>query len=599
MNVGLLTTRPRRLAVARRSTLAATLAVATSALMPMAPAHADSVLVVNSVLDTTQCTATACTLRGAILAANGKPDHAVITFNIPGPGPFTIAPAGILPMLRNPAGITIDGYTQPGASVNTDDAASRPVLKINVKGPGTTTTIEGLKLGSSFNTIRGLALYNWRHAILADGSYSTTGEVGSNTIVGDFICTDSTGTFRAPNLDGGAAGIIFQHGAHDSAIGAPTPADRNVISGCAHRGVTMSFDGTTSNKVQNNIVGLAPDGSRGLGNRSHGLDVNYSANDNLIGGTAPYEHNVVSGNDNEGIEVSHGSGNRRNRVIGNYVGTDLTGLAAPAYASNGQATTTVSGYGIRLEGEKECNPCAPNAGFIEVANNIVVNNKTGGILIDKGQQWNWVHDNLIGVLPDGTPAGNQSYGLRFEHSALNNTIGPGNTIAYNARGVQMQANGSQPPSSLKLDTPWNRLTRNSIFSNGGAALGIDLAPYGQANVNGVGDTLVNHGIQAPTITGSTTSTVSGTACGGCLIEVFQADTTSTRTLTGFGEPKNYLGSVTAGSGGAWSLSGTFTGGQVVTATATALSGNVAPSGVPSGATQSGDTSEAAGNKQVV
>lgn len=602
MSMRLATTLHRRFAVGRRGALtAAALAAAAVVLTPMMSAHADTVFIVNSIGDGPGCTLNSCTLRGAITAADNVTGPATINFAISGAGPFTISPGSMLPMLTNPAGITIDGYSQPGASPNTADAASNAVIRINIMGPGTNqTTIEGIRIGSSGNTIRGLAMYNWRHALLLNGTYHpSTGEVGSNSIVGNFICTNSSGTFRAPGVNGGAAGIILSTGAHDNLIGTPLLADRNVISGCAHRGVTLTFDGTNFNKIQNNIVGLTPDGLAGLGNRAHGLDVNYSANDNLIGGTALHEHNVVSGNDNEGIEVSHGSGNRRNKVIGNYVGTNLTGDRAFPYTSNGQSTTNIAGYGVRLEGEHDCNPCAPNAGYIEVANNVIANNTKGGILIDKGQQWNWIHDNNIGVLLNGTtPAGNGAFGLRFEHGAINNTVGPGNIIANNTRGVQMQATGTQPPSSLHVVTPWNRLTQNTIYNNGGIALGIDLFPYGQPNVGGVGDPAVNHGIQAPVITSATLVAVSGTSCANCMVEVYVADTTTTTGLAGYGEPKTYVGTVTADGSGHWSMSSLGLSGKTITATATDPSGNAAPPGVPSGATAPGDTSEAARNRQV-
>ncbi|MEP6695484.1 MAG: hypothetical protein ABJA34_01250 [Pseudonocardiales bacterium] len=591
----------RHFARGRRAGLAAAvLAIASVLLAPLTPAHADTtVLLVTSTADTIGCTVTDCTLRGAILAANKTTGHVEIRFAISGgTSPFIISPTTLLPTLTNPAGIDINGYSQAGSAENIDPIKALPTLMINLRGQ---PAMEGIRVGSSNNTIRGLAIYNWRHSILINGQYSATGEVGNNRIVGDFICTDASGTFYAPVYNAGAGGILISNNAHDNVIGAPTPAERNVISGCAQRGLTVSFAGSSFNKVQNNIVGLSPDGSAKLSNLAHGLDVNYSATDNLIGGDGLYEHNVVSGNSNEGIEVSHGSGNRRNRVIGNYVGSDLTGRAAPAYAGNGQGTN-IAAYGIRLEGEHDCNPCAPNAGFIEVADNVIVNNRGGGMLIDKGQQWNWIHDNLIGVLLDGTPAGNRAWGLRFEHIAQNNTVGPGNTIAYNTYGVQMQATASQPPNSTHYDTPWNRLTQNSIFSNGGSALGIDLAPYGKANAPGTStivDAFVNHGILAPVITSASTSAVSGTSCANCLIEVYLTDAALTSTLAGYGEPKTYLGTATADGSGAWSLSTALRSGvDYVTATATALSGNVAPAGVPSGATASGDTSEAARNKQV-
>ena len=58
------------------------------------------------------------TLRQAILDANANPGADTIAFNIVGTGPHTIAPATPLPAVTE--AVTIDGYTQPGSSANTN-----------------------------------------------------------------------------------------------------------------------------------------------------------------------------------------------------------------------------------------------------------------------------------------------------------------------------------------------------------------------------------------------------------------------------------------------------------------------------------------------
>src|SRR5512132_2050977 len=55
-----------------------------------------------------------CTLRAAIEQANALAGSDTIAFNIPGIGVHTISPALDLPALTDDAGVTIDGYTQPG-----------------------------------------------------------------------------------------------------------------------------------------------------------------------------------------------------------------------------------------------------------------------------------------------------------------------------------------------------------------------------------------------------------------------------------------------------------------------------------------------------
>ena len=53
-------------------------------------------------------------LRQAILDSNTMAGADDIAFNIPGPGPHTIAPTSALPFISDP--VTIDGYTQPGST---------------------------------------------------------------------------------------------------------------------------------------------------------------------------------------------------------------------------------------------------------------------------------------------------------------------------------------------------------------------------------------------------------------------------------------------------------------------------------------------------
>src|SRR5512144_106942 len=58
------------------------------------------------------------TLRQAILDANANPGADTIAFNITGSGPHTISIVSALPDITG--AVTIDGYTQAGASPNTN-----------------------------------------------------------------------------------------------------------------------------------------------------------------------------------------------------------------------------------------------------------------------------------------------------------------------------------------------------------------------------------------------------------------------------------------------------------------------------------------------
>src|SRR5215210_2028491 len=71
-------------------------------------------------------------LRQAILDANANPGPDTIGFNIPGPGVKTITPATALPAITE--ALIIDGYTQPGSSVNFQTDSNNAVLLIEING---------------------------------------------------------------------------------------------------------------------------------------------------------------------------------------------------------------------------------------------------------------------------------------------------------------------------------------------------------------------------------------------------------------------------------------------------------------------------------
>jgi CSLREA domain-containing protein len=470
-----------------------------------------------------------CTLRAAIQEANFVAGHDSIQFAIPGTGLHEIAPTTRLPILTDPAGVTIDGYTQPGSAPNTDDHASNAVLTIQIRGTGA-GGIDGIQTTAANTTFRGLAMYNFRRAIYLYGPGAF-----DNVVIGCFIGTNAAATFVSPTYTVGSSGVLIQAGAHNNIVGEPGDANRNVLSGNAHHGVATYDDATDNNVIQNNIIGLRPDGLSALGNLGHGVDINTWSSFTMIGGTGFQELNVVGGNQGEGIEISHGAGTLNNKIIGNYIGTNLTATAAPSYARNHQ-------NGVNLEGIAECDAsCPPDAGLNTVTNNVIVNSGGGGVMIEKAVHDSVVANNLIGVLSDGTPAPNAVWGVRIEKGSFTNTIGPNNVIAYNPNGIQLTPDGSSPPSPIQIPTYRNTFTRNSIHDSTG--LGIDLYPLGSVTMTP--GPLVNEGIQVPTITNAQSTSVTVSTCASCTVELFVAS----KAAGQFGAGVTYLATgVADGSG---------------------------------------------------
>jgi CSLREA domain-containing protein len=483
-----------------------------------------------------------CTLRAAMEEANLHRGPDAITFNIPGPGVKTITLGSTLPEIKDTSGpTTIDGYTQPGSAPNTDPLASNAAIMVQITAPGTyTSNIYGITVRSPGNTIRGLSFFKLRKPINITGS-----RAANNTIAGNFIGTDAAGSFGATTFLSDGNGVTVQSGAQNNTIGGTSPADRNVLSGNARHGVSCYFDGTDHNRIINNIMGLSPAGDRRLTNLKHGVDINNGCSDTQVGGTQPGERNVISGNTEEGVEISHLAITTQNKVIGNFFGTDLTGEAAPTYARNGRR-------GVHLEDRSI---------DTTIAYNVIGNSGLQAIRGGPSVHGTVIEHNWIGISPGGTPIPNANVGVKIEGDSSGWRIGPGNVIANNGSvGVRIDDANSDR----------NTITRNSIFANAG--LGIDIQPIGQSNPNDEGDadTGANEQLNFPVLKTATPLKATGTACASCTIEVFLADDGAGAN----GEGKTFVSSSTTNSDGNFAvpLDGVV-GGNFVTATATDAAGN--------------------------
>ena len=169
-----------------------------------------------------------CTLRAAIQQANATAGADTIAFGIPGAGAHTIAPATALPAITDT--VTIDGYTQLGASANTLAIGSDAVLLIELDGSSASGAV-GLDFtapGSTASVVRGLAINRFTGGGVFAGP--------STQIRGNYIGLDATGTIGRPN---GVGVFIGDAATSPVIVGGSVPADRNVISGNNSKGVEV------------------------------------------------------------------------------------------------------------------------------------------------------------------------------------------------------------------------------------------------------------------------------------------------------------------------------------------------------------------------
>jgi photosystem II stability/assembly factor-like uncharacterized protein len=150
---------------------------------------------------------------------------------------------------------------------------------------------------------------------------------GSGVVIqGNLIGTDVTGTVAVPNgLSGNGDGVILFPGASGTTVSG------NVISGNHRFGLNMSS--ATAAVVQGNRIGTDASGTQPLGNGSDGVLLG-STGGALIGGTAPGAGNVISANGGAGIDIL-GLASNNDVIQGNLIGTDASGTQPLGNASDG------------------------------------------------------------------------------------------------------------------------------------------------------------------------------------------------------------------------------------------------------------------------
>jgi hypothetical protein len=87
-------------------------------------------------------------LRQALNDANATPELDRIIFTISGSGVQTINPASALPQITRP--VMLDGYTQPGASRNTQAVGNNAVINIRINGTGAGATANATVRSAGF-----------------------------------------------------------------------------------------------------------------------------------------------------------------------------------------------------------------------------------------------------------------------------------------------------------------------------------------------------------------------------------------------------------------------------------------------------------------
>lgn len=510
------------------------------------------------------------TLRAAIMEANAHANSGgadVISFSgIPASGAFIITLNNVLPLISE--AVIIDGYTAPGAKMNTASVGTNAVLRVELDGSQLSAG-SGLVLGddnldpnaTGGSTVRGLAIANFPHLINETG-YGIFIQSNGNHVEGNFIGTDLTGLTEQGNESAGV-GINGVATYTSNIIGGSTLGVRNLISGNA-LGIEVP-PSASSTFIQGNLIGTDATGLTALGN--HGAGILNSGSVTTIGGATTPTKNVVSGNEGVGILITNALGTS---VRGNYIGVGADGTTP---LGNDDA-------GIRVEGGST----AVTIGNGATSANVIASNGGAGIQVGSNSGAGVadlviIQDNFIGTDATRTRAlGNSGPGIAIYGSSGSNIGNGGPNFIANNKGAGIYLTDEAGPTHVLI-------TQNSFLHNGGLAIDLhggvennfsvntidtldaDAGPNGLTNAPTLGT--VNNTGTAQTIPVSITGRPNATYT----ID-FYANAPDQVDPSGTGEGLVYLGSKSVSTDGSGTGTATFTGSAALptntyfTATAT-------------------------------
>ncbi|HVS31410.1 MAG TPA: BACON domain-containing protein [Thermoanaerobaculia bacterium] len=277
----------------------------------------------------------------------------------------------------------------------------------------------GFVVTAGVSMISGLAINRFGDAGFAANAIILR-DGGDNFITGNFIGTDATGTIDLNNRGGG----VFIDNSPRNVIGGSSSLDRNIILGNANPAIhTPVPNGSDPGDFAggNRIQGnyIGADAT-GL-NVLGGTGIFLSNPGNLVGGTSLGTRNVIATRFLPAIQLDE-NGAHDNRIQGNFIGVTANGLAALGGANRGISIERGSNNLIGGTTAGARNVIVASSGAISISG---VNGVADGNVV----QGNFIGTNAAGtaVLPAGGSAGT---GVHID-SSVNNLIGNSTAGARN------------------------------------------------------------------------------------------------------------------------------------------------------------------------
>lgn len=317
--------------------------------------------------------------------------------------------------------VTIDASTQSGADCATS------TVKVRLSGENLISSKRGFIVDAENVNIKGFSIVDFAES----GGYGIQiNPSQSATVLCNIVGLETDGTTANPNYTG-----IMVESTGSVNIGDGTVSGRNIISGNDSYGVGTSTWAYVS--IKGNYIGTDKTGLLSKGNLNGILLGTLTTGINVIGGASGLDPdngctgdcNLISGNTISGISFSgfepgdNGDGTDRLNILGNFIGTNVTGTGS---IPNGSGIQNYYADSV-------------NIGGTDISSRNVISGNSGSgmtiysYLTQEGQQVKDLHirNNYIGTNASGTSAlSNGSMGIYMVNNMPEAFI-TGNVISGN------------------------------------------------------------------------------------------------------------------------------------------------------------------------
>lgn len=350
--------------------------------------------------------------------------------------------SGTLALSNALGGIIVNGAT--GTTITANLISGNRLVGVHITGAGSRDTrLNGNFIGVNVSLTNPLP--NSGQGIRIDGgSGHSVGGGGRNVIsgnsgVGVWLTGTLTNVLVANNYIGvgsnGTTRVANSFGIYmDSVAGAHIALSNNVISGNNGHGIYILAGTATNRTIGGNIIGMSGVGASVVSNNGDGLRLE-SVHHLRIGGSLAADRNVISGNAQNGIQMSMCGSNGPIVIAGNYIGLDRFGFDGPGN----------NGAGIRASLSPNVQVGGPTAAW----RNYIGRNIHGIINEQSGANW-WIAHNSIGIDLSGFVArGNTGSGIQIHTMGRSNIVennyisgngGVGVVMETDTRGSVLRAN---------------------------------------------------------------------------------------------------------------------------------------------------------------